>query len=190
MVEVSKELERLSRLVEGLMEEVREMRVVLERLLRRRMRGNKSGRVVLGVGELSRDELQVIVEFVKWMERKMGEWGNEYRMEDVEGFDRDRGLVILRKETMYEFLDMITPQYEYSRGIFGILGDIGVLKFWQSGGKRQYCIAVRVNKPVRGVVSGRYVVMYEKLKEVAEEVRRRLGDEGVGVRERWSSDAV
>ena len=172
MMELSKELERLGRMVEELVIEVRDMRLILERLLNRKLKGSGKVGKVLGVEDLSRDEVWVLGEFIKWLDRKMEEWGGGYKVERVEGFDEGRGIVILSKETMYEFLDSLAVKFGYKRhSVLGLLADVGLLKFWQTGGKRQFCIAVRVDKPMRGgIVSGRFVIVYDRFKELKERV--------------------
>jgi len=172
MMELSKELERLSRLVEELVIEVRDMRLILERLLNRKLKGVGKVGKVLGVEDLSRDEVWVLGEFIKWLDRKMEEWGGGYKVESVEGFDEGKGVVILSKETMYEFLDSLAVKFGYKRhSVLGLLADVGLLKFWQTGGKRQFCIAIRVDKPMKGgIVSGRFVIVYDRFKELKERV--------------------
>ena len=172
MMELSKELERLGWLVEELVIEVRDMRLILERLLNRKLKGVGKVGKVLGVEDLSRDEVWVLGEFIKWLDRKMEEWGGGYKVESVEGFDEGKGVVILSKETMYEFLDSLAVKFGYKRhSVLGLLADVGLLKFWQTGGKRQFCIAVRVDKPMRGgIVSGRFVIVYDRFKELKERV--------------------
>jgi hypothetical protein len=159
-------------MVEELVIEVRDMRLILERLLNRKLKGSGKVGKVLGVEDLSRDEVWVLGEFIKWLDRKVEEWGGGYKVERVEGFDEGRGIVILSKETMYEFLDSLAVKFGYKRhSVLGLLADVGLLKFWQTGGKRQFCIAVRVDKPMRGgIVSGRFVIVYDRFKELKERV--------------------
>jgi len=189
MVDEAKELERLERLermVEELVVDVRDMRLILERLLNRKMKRSGKGNVVLGVEDLSKDEVEILAEFFKWLKGKLDEWGGEYNVRNTEGHDKDRGLVILRRETMYEFLDSMAIKFGYNRhSVLGLLADVGVLKYWQTGKKRQYCIAIRIDKPAKAVVSGRFVLVFDRVKELEEEVA-----EVIRIKERVKSGMV
>jgi hypothetical protein len=166
-------VERLERLVEELVEEVRVMRLNLERLLRRRMRKKvgKLGEASLGVWELSEDEREIVRAFLEWARGKWYEWKVGYEEGKIEGYDSRRGLVLLRRGTMNEFLDLVRELGYGKERVFEVLGSLGILRYWESGGRRQYCIAVRVDKPARAVVSGYYVLVLKKMQEVSQELR-------------------
>jgi hypothetical protein len=174
-------VERLERLVEELVEEVRGMRLVLERLLRRRMRGKvgKLGEARLGVWDLSEDEREIVRAFLEWARGKWYEWKVGYEEGKIEGYDSRRGLVLLRKGTMNEFLDLVRELGYGKERVFEVLGGLGILRYWESGGRRQYCIAVRVDKPARSVVSGYYVLVFKRMQEVSQELRMLDGKGGI-----------
>jgi hypothetical protein len=169
-------VERLERLVEELVEEVRGMRLVLERLLRRRVRGKgkveKGGSLSsLSVWDLSEEERELVRVFLDWARGKWSEWKISYEEGKMEGYDGRRGLVLLRKGTMNEFLDLMNEQGVMKQDVLRLLSDLKILKYWESGGRRQYCIGVRVDKPTKGIVSGFYVLVFKRMQEVSQELQ-------------------
>jgi hypothetical protein len=191
-------LERLERLVEslvkefsGLAEEVKELKNVLERLLCRRLRVEEveEGRVLL-LSELSKDELGVVKEFLDWMRENWKEWVKMYEEGYMEGFDSRAGRLCLRRDTVEKFLERAYEKGYVRRDVLRVLGDVGLLRYRVVGrGRRQYCIAVRISKPVRTVVS-RYIVDIERAKEISEELRRMKDEELVDLDELVKEEPV
>jgi hypothetical protein len=173
-------LERLEVLVEVLIEEVRGLRSLLEGFLEKK--GRKARQAVsverLEVKDLSKDELELLEAFLKWMKSRWKWWKVSYDLGEREGYDSKRGLVFLHKRTMKEFFQLISELGYGKPEALRLLGGLKILKYWERDGKRQYCIAVRLTKPVRSVASGYYVVDYERMKEVALELKEVLGIEG------------
>jgi len=178
-------IKMLESLVEVLVEEVRrmreelgEMRLLLERLSGRKLRrvdGRVEGRR-LEIRDLSREELEVLNIFFEWLRGNWGRWKVSYEEGYMEGYDSKRGLVLLRRGTMMEFLDRVDELGYSKQGVLKLLGDLGILRYWDKEGKRQYCIAVRITKPMRSVVSGYYVLGFERVREVGQELKERVGE--------------
>jgi len=168
-------VEGLVGLVDSLVVEVREMRreledmrLILERLLGRKLKRveGKVGEVRLEVGDLSREELELLKVFWQWVLERKKEWSVSYDNGEMEGFDKKRGLILLKRGTMQEFLDRAFDLGYSKQGVLKLLGDLGILRYWEREGKRQYCIAVRITKPNRSMVSGYYVMIEKRLSEV------------------------
>jgi hypothetical protein len=185
-------LERLERLVERLVDEVRRCNELLELAVRRgvlRVEGGKKRVEVLRVKDLGEGELRVLEEFFEWAEGKKYEWVMSYEEGRMEGYDRRRGWLILRRGVMNEFLDLVSDLGYSRQGVLGLLGDLGILRYWEKKSGRQYCIAVRVDKPSRCLVKGRYVLVVDRMREVREELRGLRGVRGGGgVEEKPFSD--
>lgn len=171
-------IERLIGLIEGLVERVERLeRLIVDRVIGRKLRGvdGKLGGARIGARELSEDEVELMKEFFEWVKGNWGKWKEMYEQGYMEGYDRERGLVILRKGTMEEFLGRAVDLGFKRQGVLGLLADLGILRYWERGGKRQYCIAVRVTKPMKGRKNGCYVLEYDRLREVAMELKELLG---------------
>lgn len=165
-------LERLEGLVEDLVREVQCLRDVLERLFNRKLR--LEGGKVLSLRELGEDELWVVKEFLDWMRENWRDWVRMYEDGYTEGVDNMSGRVCLKKGTIEEFLERVCERGYMRRDVLRVLGDVGLLRYRDIGkGQRQYCIAVRIRKPLRAVVS-RYVVDVERAKEVSQELKSLL----------------
>ncbi len=177
MDRVERLVEELVEQVQGLVEEVREMRLVLEKLLRRRVRGK--GKVEKGgslsVWDLSEEERELVRVFLDWARSKWSELEKSYEEGKIEGYDSRRGLVLLRKGTMREFFDLVKESFRV-QDVLQLLGNLRILKYWESGGRRQYCIGVRVDKPLKARISGYYVLDVMKMREVGQELRLREGE--------------
>ena len=172
-------VERLIGLVEGLVERVERLeRLIVDRVIGRKLKGvdGKLGGARIWVRDLSEDEVELMKEFFEWVKGNWGKWKEMYERGYMEGYDKERGLVILRKGTMEEFLGRVVDLGYKRQGVLGLLGDLGILRYWERGGKRQYCIAVRVTKPMKGRKNGCYVLVYERVREVALELRELLDD--------------
>ncbi|MCR6624635.1 MAG: hypothetical protein NDF58_08695 [archaeon YNP-LCB-024-027] len=186
-------VEDLVRVVKDLSERVEECNELLRVAVRQGvLKVRRGGGKKLKVGDLSGRELELLERFFEWARVKWVEWERGYEEGFMEGYDRERGWILLRKGTMNEFLDRVSDLSSSRQELLGLLGDLGVLRYWEGrGGKRQYCIAVRITKPVRGerMTSGYYVLEFDRLREVSQELRRLGGvwSEG-GVGEQSLSD--
>jgi hypothetical protein len=169
-------IERLERLVEELVEEVRELKELLRLAVRQGVLKVRGGDLRVGVRDLSEGEVMVLREFLEWARGKWHEWKVGYEEGKIEGYDSRRGLVLLRRGTMNEFLDLVRELGYSKERVFEVLGGLGILRYWESGGKRQYCIAVRVDKPARSVVSGYYVLVFKRVQEVSQELQRSFSE--------------
>jgi hypothetical protein len=171
-------VERLERLVEGLVEEVRELKELMRLAVRKGVLRVKSGNGLEAgsIRGLSEGELEVVRAFLEWARGKWAEWKVSYEEGRIEGYDSKRGLVLLRKGTMNEFLDLVGDCGFSRQDVLRLLGDLGILRYWERGRVRQYCIAVRVDKPVRTKVNGYYVVVFKRVQEVSEELRGLFGE--------------
>jgi hypothetical protein len=131
--------------------------------------GGISGGRREGVSGLSEEEVRVLEGLLEWVRGRWREWVKSYDEGRLEGYDRKRDLLLLKKRTFEEFLRSVSGVGLSVREILKLLGDLGILKFWDKGrGQRQYCIAIRVDKPVRGaLLKGYYVLVVERMKEVA-----------------------
>jgi hypothetical protein len=200
--EMEDRIKMLESLVGVLVEEVRrmreelgEMRLLLERLSGRKLRrvdGRIEGRR-LEIGDLSSEELEVLKIFFDWLRGNWERWKASYEEGYMEGYDSKRGLVLLRRGTMREFLDRVVELGYSKQGVLKLLGDLGILRYWDKEGKRQYCIAVRITKPMRSVASGYYVLGFERVREVGQglrsylEVRGRVKRAGIDIEERLTA---
>jgi hypothetical protein len=164
-------IERLERLVEGLIEEVRELKELVRLAVRRGVLRVKGGGEVVGVKGLSEGELGVLREFLEWARGRWREWERGYEEGRMEGYDGRRGWILLRRGTMNEFLDLVGERRFSRQDVLRLLGDLGVLRYWERGGVRQYAISVRVDRPMRTKVSGYYVLVFKRMQEVSQELR-------------------
>ncbi len=183
-------IDYLIELVEGLVERVDRLERLLLEVLGRRMKvvDGQLGRLrVLSVRDLSEDGLIVLEMFYEWARGRWRDWEVSYEEGRLEGYDRERGWVLLKKLTMQEFLDRALGLGYKRQGVLRVLGDLGILKYWERGRKRQYCIAVWITKPVRGArqVGGYYVLDFERMRVVAQELRELMAGRG-GSEERQS----
>ena len=163
-------IEYLIELVEKLFEKVERLeRLMVSGRARVGVQGLRERR--LSAQELSDQELKLLKVFFEWARGRWSEWVSSYEEGKLEGYDSKRDLVILRKGTIVEFLDIASDLGYRKHEVLGLLADLGVLRFWERGGKRQYCIAIRVDKPVRTRVHGYYVLDLKRMREVSEELR-------------------
>jgi hypothetical protein len=176
-----------------LVEEVRGLREAIERLMSRRLRVERVGDEHLFAHQLSEDEVRLVEMFMDWMRGNWYKWVEMYEGGQLEGVDKDRGVVYLRRGTLLEFLERVSG-LGYVRGeVLRLLGDLGVLRFKvKESGRRQYCIPVRMRVVGEGpdgrvvertTVGSRYVVEVNRLSEVSRELREmrrvKYGEEGV-----------
>ena len=185
--------------LDGVVDEIRELREAVERLRevieregRRRVKGFSDGVVkVRGYEELSEGERVVVCSFIKWLVGKERELVLRYLEGDPEGIDLRANRVYLRGVTLDEFL------YQVSGGVgkgevLRLLGDVGLLRYKvNERGRRQYCISVRMVlfRKERGFdgkvytrkesrVGSRYVVDWGRVLELYEKVRQGRGASG------------
>jgi hypothetical protein len=133
-------------------------------------RGRRIG--VSALSELSEEEVRVVESLLEWVRGRWGEWVRSYNEGRLEGYDSKRDLLLLKKKTFEEFLYSVSGLGLSSRDVLKLLGDLGVLKFWDKGrGQRQYCIAIRVDKPTRSLLKSYYVLVVEAMKKIAHELK-------------------
>lgn len=192
--------------LDGVADEIRELREAVERLRevieregRRKVKVFSDGVVkVRGYEELSEGERMVVRFFIEWLVGKERELALRYLEGDPEGLDYKRNRVYLRGVTLDEFLYRVSGgvgRYE----VLSLLGDVGLLRYKvNERGRRQYCISVRMVlfRKERGVdgkvytrkvsrVGSRYVIDWGRALELHEKVKqegRRGAGEGSGVK--------
>jgi hypothetical protein len=181
-------LERVVELIQGqskelreLVEEVRGLREAIERLMSRRLRVERVSDEYLSVYQLSEDEVRLVEMFIEWMRENWYKWKEMYEGGKLEGVDKDKGMVYLRRGTLWEFLEKVSDLGYVKSEVLRLLGNLGVLRFKvKEGGRRQYCIPVRMRlvgvgpdgkEVVQTPVGSRYVVNVNRLSEVSQELR-------------------
>ena len=179
--------------LDGVADEIRELREAVERLRevieregRRKVKVFSDGVVkVRGYEELTEGEREVVRSFIEWLVGKERELALRYLEGEPEGIDLKTNRVYLRGITLEEFL------YRVSGGVgrhavLSLLGDVGLLRYKvNERGRRQYCISVRMAlfRKERGVdgkvytrkvsrVGSRYVIDWGRVLELYERVRQ------------------
>jgi hypothetical protein len=176
IVLLMKELGNLVEVVEGLRKDIQVLRDVV---MGRKVRKGK-GVVVgyrLSLSELGGEEVEIVKRFLYWLWEFRGEWVDMYSRGEAEGFDVRRMRVYLRGRTMEGVLERVLEGGYSRREVLKLLSEVGLLLYRvDGGGRRQYCIPVRVvvgfgsgGKEVRGVAS-RYVIDWGRVEELTKEV--------------------
>ncbi len=164
---------RVDRLIKELVERVERLERIV---LGKRLRGKKAE---IGVRDLSERELELLGIFYEWARERWREWEVSYEEGRLEGYDRERGWILLKRRTMERFLDRVAGLGFKKVEALRLLADLRILRYWGRDNRRQYCIAVRMTKPLKGgrALSGYYVLIFERMRVVAQELRELIAGE-------------